>query len=65
MTPVINPNADIQERLFKGEAPPHFGLFTLTLEARGVYLIMLKTQIKSSKLPPATLVLYIPLPHMF
>lgn len=51
----------IQGRLFKGEGPPHFGLFTLTLETR-VYLIMLNTQTKSAEIPPATLPLYIPLP---
>lgn len=55
MTLVINPNADIQGMFFKGEAPPHFGLFTLTLETRGIYLIMLKAQIKFAKIPPPTL----------
>lgn len=48
----------MQGRLFRDEAPPHFGVFTLTLETRGVHLIMLKTQIKSAKIPQATLLIY-------
>lgn len=50
-TPVINPNVDIQGGLFKGESPPYFGLFTLTLETGGVYLIMLKS-LNLQKCPP-------------